>query len=81
MHAIRVHQPGGPEALRYEQIPDPSPGPGQALVRMEVIGVNFVDVYQRAGVYQADLPFTLGSWSSCPRASTAAWLPPPCCRA
>jgi NADPH2:quinone reductase len=61
MKAIRVHHPGGPEALRYEDIPDPVPAEGQALVRIEAIGVNFIDVYHRTGLYKvASLPFTLG---------------------
>ncbi len=61
MNAIRVHQPGGPEALRYEEIPTPAPGPAEALVRLEAIGVNFVDIYQRSGLYKMALPFTVGS--------------------
>jgi len=58
--AIRVHSPGGAEALRYEDVPQPSPGTGQVLVRIEAAGVNFVDVYQRTGLYKVPLPFTLG---------------------
>ncbi|MEO8056216.1 MAG: quinone oxidoreductase [Acidobacteriota bacterium] len=62
MKAIRVHAPGGPEALRYEDVPDPSPKAGEALVRIEAVGVNFIEVYFRTGVYKpAALPFTLGS--------------------
>ena len=61
MKAIRVHSPGGPEVLRYEEVPDPTPGDGQALVRIEAIGVNFIDVYHRTGLYKVpSLPFTLG---------------------
>jgi NADPH:quinone reductase len=60
MKAIRVHAPGGPEALRYEDVERPVPGPGQVLVQIEAAGVNFVDVYQRAGLYKVPLPFTLG---------------------
>jgi NADPH:quinone reductase len=61
MKAIRVHSPGGPEALRFEEIPDPTPGEGQALVRIEAIGVNFIDVYHRTGLYKVpSLPFTIG---------------------
>jgi NADPH2:quinone reductase len=59
--AIRVHATGGPEVVRYEEVPRPSPGPGQALVRIEAVGVNFVEVYQRTGVYKAALPFIPGS--------------------
>jgi NADPH2:quinone reductase len=61
MKAIRVHATGGPEVLRYEEVPRPSPGPGQALVRIEAVGVNFIEVYQRTGLYHLTLPFTPGS--------------------
>jgi NADPH:quinone reductase len=62
MKAIRVHAHGGPEAFRFEEnVPDPVPGEGQALVRIEAIGVNFIDVYHRTGLYKvASLPFTPG---------------------
>jgi NADPH:quinone reductase len=60
MKAIRVHAPGGPEALRYEDVPRPTPGPSQVLVKIEAAGVNFIDVYQRTGHYKVPLPFTLG---------------------
>ena len=60
MKAIRVHAPGGPEALRYEDVPRPTPGPGQVLVRIEAAGLNFIDVYQRNGHYKVPVPFTLG---------------------
>ncbi len=61
MHAIRVHQVGGPEVLRYESVERPSPGAGQALVQLEATGINFLEVYQRTGLYQVQLPFTPGS--------------------
>ena len=61
MHAIRVHQTGGPEALRYESVERPSPGPGQALVKIDAAGVNFIEVYQRTGLYKAPLPFIPGT--------------------
>ena len=61
MQAIRVHQPGGPEALALETVDRPSPGPGEALVRLEAIGVNFIDVYHRTGLYKLPTPFTPGS--------------------
>jgi NADPH2:quinone reductase len=61
MKAIRVHELGGPEVMRLEEVPDPVPGPGQALVRLEAIGVNFSDVYFRKGLYKTTLPFTPGS--------------------
>src|SRR5213078_279312 len=60
MKAIRVHAPGGQEALRYEEIERAAPGPGQVLVKIEAAGVNFIDVYQRTGLYKVPLPFTLG---------------------
>ena len=60
MHAVRIHQTGGPEVLRYEEVPHPEPGPGQALVQVAAAGVNFIDIYQREGVYKIPLPATLG---------------------
>jgi len=60
MKAIRVHQVGGPEVLSYEEIPVPEPGPGQARVKIEAIGLNFIDIYHRTGLYPIPLPFTLG---------------------
>src|SRR6059058_1869851 len=61
MKAIRVLQTGGPEVLQYVRIETPKPGAGQALVRIEAIGVNFIDVYHRTGLYKMPLPFTPGS--------------------
>src|SRR2546428_3341150 len=60
MKAIRVHTPGGPEALRYEEIERPAPGSGQVLVKIEAAGVNFIDIYQCTGHYKVPLPVTLG---------------------
>ncbi len=60
MKAIRVESPGGPEVLQYKDVPDPVPAEGQALVRIEAVGVNFIDVYHRTGLYKVPLPFTLG---------------------
>ncbi len=60
MKAIRVHAPGGPEVLRFEELPDPAVGAGQALVRIEAAGVNFIDVYHRTGLYEEPMPLTLG---------------------
>jgi NADPH2:quinone reductase len=60
MKAIRVHQFGGPEVLTYEDVPTPAPGAGEARVKLEAIGVNFIDTYQRTGAYKAALPFILG---------------------
>ena len=62
MKAIRVSAPGGPEALRLEEIADPSPKAGEVLVRVEAIGLNFIDVYFRVGLYKpAGYPFTPGA--------------------
>jgi NADPH2:quinone reductase len=58
--AIRVNEHGGPEALSYEDVELPEPGPGQARLRNAASGVNFIDVYMRSGVYPGDPPFTLG---------------------
>src|ERR687885_1655264 len=60
MKAIRVNEHGGPEVLSYEDVPVPEPGPGEARVRLAASGVNFIDVYQRTGIYPGDLPFILG---------------------
>ncbi len=59
--AICVHQFGGPEVLKYEDCAVGSPGPGQIRVRHEAIGLNFIDVYHRTGLYPNELPFTPGS--------------------
>ena len=56
MKAVRVHQFGGPEVLVYEDVDDPRPGPGQALVRIEAAGLNFIDVYHRTGFYKLPTP-------------------------
>ena len=60
MKAIRVNEHGGPEVLSYEDVPDPEPGPGEVRVRLAASGVNFIDVYQRTGLYPKETPFTLG---------------------
>jgi len=60
MKAIRVHAPGGPEALQFEETERPAPGPGQVLVKIEAAGVNFIDIYQRTGHYKVPLPFIPG---------------------
>lgn len=61
MQAIRVHRTGGPEVLRYEPMAQPVPGPGQVLVQIHAAGLNFLEVYQRTGLYKVALPFTPGS--------------------
>ncbi|MGH9719700.1 MAG: quinone oxidoreductase family protein [Bryobacteraceae bacterium] len=60
MKAIQIHQAGSPEVLQVVEIPKPTPGPGGALVRVAVAGVNFIDVYFRTGLYKTELPATLG---------------------
>jgi NADPH2:quinone reductase len=61
MKAIRVSQHGGPEVLVLEDVPEPTPGPTEVLVRLAGAGVNFIDVYHRTGLYPQPLPITLGS--------------------
>jgi NADPH2:quinone reductase len=59
--AIVVHEVGGPEVLRFEEVPEPVPGPGEARLRQTAIGVNFIDVYYRTGLYKAPaIPFVPG---------------------
>jgi len=60
MKAIRVQSPGGQDVLKYEEVSDPKHGPGQVLVKLHAIGVNFIDVYHRTGLYKLPLPFTPG---------------------
>jgi len=60
MKAIRVQSPGGQDVLKYEEVSEPKPGPGQSLVKLHAIGVNFIDVYHRTGLYKLPLPFTPG---------------------
>lgn len=60
MHAIRMHGYGGPEVLRYEEAPLPEPGVGEARVKIDAVGVNYVDIYQRRGQYPDPLPVTPG---------------------
>ena len=61
MHAICIHEHGGPEALRYEEVSTSEPGAGEARVRIEAAGLNYIDVYHRTGLYPStDMPFTPG---------------------
>ncbi len=60
MKAIRIHEHGGPDALRYEDVPDPKPRDGEALVKLEAIGLNYIDTYHRTGLYPLGLPFIPG---------------------
>ncbi|HEY7979812.1 MAG TPA: quinone oxidoreductase [Rhizomicrobium sp.] len=61
MKAIRIHQTGGPDVLRYEDVELPPPAAGQVRVRHTAIGVNFIDTYHRSGLYNLPLPTGLGS--------------------
>jgi NADPH2:quinone reductase len=61
MKCIQVKEPGGPEKMELADVATPQPGPKQALVRIAVSGVNFIDVYFRTGLYKADVPIALGS--------------------
>ena len=60
MKAIRVHTPGGPDVMKLEDVPEPKPGAGQVVVKLEAAGVNYIDIYFRTGTYKAPLPLTPG---------------------
>lgn len=60
MKAIRIHQTGGPDVLKYEELPIPKPEKNQVLIKNHSIGVNFIDTYHRTGLYKVPLPFVLG---------------------
>ena len=61
MHAIRIHEHGGPEVLRYDEGPTSEPGAGEARVRVEAAGLNYIDIYHRTGLYPStNMPFTPG---------------------
>ena len=59
-HAIRVHETGGPEVLRWEEVKVGEPGAGQVTLRQEAVGLNYIDVYHRTGLYPQPLPFIPG---------------------
>jgi len=61
MHAIRISRTGGPEVLEFVEVETPKPKAGEALVRLEAVGVNYIDVYHRIGLYKLPLPFIPGS--------------------
>ena len=61
MHAIEVTEIGGPEVLSYVDKPQPSPGPGEVLIKADAIGVNYIDTYFRSGLYPREVPFVLGT--------------------
>src|SRR5450432_1493593 len=58
--AIVVHEVGGPEKLSWEDVPEPQPGPGEVRLRHTALGLNFIDVYNRTGLYKMPLPFVPG---------------------
>ena len=58
--AIRIHTNGGPEVMHWEDVPTPEPGPGEALVRHAAVGLNYIDVYFRTGLYKTALPAVIG---------------------
>lgn len=60
MKAIRIHEHGGPDTLTHEEIDVPEPQAGQALIKVEAAGLNYIDTYHRTGLYPVDLPLTLG---------------------
>jgi len=60
MQAIQIAQTGGPEVLAFRELPTPTPGPGEVLVKIEACGVNFIDIYFREGRYPSPLPFIPG---------------------
>ncbi len=64
MKAIRIHKYGEPEVLRYEDVPSPKPNSDEALIKTEAIGINFIDIYHRKGLYQQNLPFIPGMEAS-----------------
>ncbi len=61
MKAIRIHELGGADVLRLEEMPVPTPGPGQLLLCEEAAGINYIEIYQRTGLYKVPMPSTLGS--------------------
>jgi NADPH2:quinone reductase len=60
MKVVRIHEQGGPDVLRVDEVPTPEPGQGQVRVRVASAGVNFIDIYHRSGQYKVPLPFGLG---------------------
>ena len=61
VHAIRIHQNGGPEVMKWESVEVPAPGPGQVRLKQHAVGVNYIDIYQRSGLYKMPMPFVPGS--------------------
>ena len=69
--AIRIHAYGGPEVMQWEDVPTPEPGPGEALVHHEAVGLNYIDVYFRTGLYKAPSMPRPSAWRA--RASSGGW--------
>ena len=61
MKSIRIHEKGGPDVLKFEDVADPTPGPGELLIKVEAVGMNFIDIYFREGLYPVERPYTPGS--------------------
>ncbi len=61
MKAMRIHKAGGPEEMKWEDVPEPAPGKGEVLIRHTAIGVNFLDTYQRSGLYPVQMPAIVGN--------------------
>ena len=59
-HAIRIHQPGGPEAMKWEEVELGAPGPGEMLIRNTAVGLNYIDTYHRSGLYPLPTPAVIG---------------------
>src|SRR5436305_13472954 len=76
MKGVVADPVGGPENLRYVNLPDPQPAEGEAVIKIEAIGVNFIDVYFRSGLYKApESPVRLGSEASGTVSAVAAGVP------
>ena len=60
MKAIRIHAPGGADVMKLDDVPEPQPKPGEAIVKVDAAGLNYIDVYQRSGLYKLNMPLTLG---------------------
>lgn len=60
VHAIRIHQNGGPEVMKWEEVEVGAPGPGQICIKTTAAGLNYIDTYHRSGLYKMPLPFSLG---------------------
>ncbi|MDX1436420.1 MAG: quinone oxidoreductase [Anaerolineales bacterium] len=64
MKAIQIYEVGGPEALQYSDVPVPDPGEGEVRIKVAAVGINFIDIYHRKGLYPIQAPFTPGSEAS-----------------